>query len=249
MKVSLVIQDLFCQGAQYVTAVVARGFVQRGYEVDMVVGKVHRDIGRERPELTAFEVPDAVRWIHLKNRKASRNILELVGYIKRERPDVVFTMCSTYDKAVGLALWLCGRSRPIFLPVEHGAFLEIAPRLNVSQRLLNWLWCYHVDLQLAVSRGVKNALVGVQRRFPADKVFVVDNPAIDEVYWQKVAQRPNHPWLSARRGKVFVAAGAHDRLKGYDILIRAFSKLADKSARLIIFGDGPETASYSRLIA
>ena len=48
---------------------------------------------------------------------------------------------------------------------------------------------------------------------------------------------------------MFVAAGAHVCLKGYDVLIRAFARLADKSVRLIIFGDGPETDNYRKLIA
>ena len=124
MKVSFVIQDLFRQGAQYVRAVVARGFVQRGYDVDLVVSKVHQDLERDRPDLKPFEVPKSVRWIHLKDRKASRNVLELARYFKREKPDVVFTMSTNYDVAVGLAMWLCGKSRPKFLPVEHGAYME-----------------------------------------------------------------------------------------------------------------------------
>lgn len=249
MKISLIIQDLFRQGAQYVTAIVARGFVQRGYDVDLVVSKVHRDLERERPDLKAFEVPWAARWIHLKDRKASHNVFELARYFKREKPDVVFSMSTNYDLAVGLAMWLCGRRRPKFLPVEHGAYMERPVRLNMMQRLRRWAWCRHVDLQLAVSEGVKSALVNVRHRFPEDKVFVVNNPAIDEHFWQKLSGAPQHPWLKEKVGKVFVAAGSHVAVKRYDTLIRAFARLKDQSARLIIFGEGSETENYKKLIA
>ncbi len=250
MKVALVIQDLFRQGAQYVTALVARGFVQRGYEVDLVVSKVHRDLECDRPDLKPFEVPSAVRWIHLKDRKASRNVLELARYFKREKPDVVFTMSTNYDEAVGLAMWLlCEKARPKFLPVEHGAYMERSVRLSMAQRLRQWAWCRHVDLQLAVSEGVRRALVNVRHRFLEDKVFVVNNPAIDEYFWQKLSGAAQHPWLKEKGGKVFVAAGSHVAVKRYDMLIRAFARLADQSARLIIFGEGDETENYKKLIA
>lgn len=249
MRVSLIIQDLFRQGAQYVTAVVARGFVQRGHDVDLVVSKVHRDLVRDRPDLKPFEVPGAVRWIYLKDRKASRNVLELARYFKKEKPDVVFTMSTNYDVATGLAMWLCGKGRPKFLPVEHGAYMERLVHLTAVQRLRQWAWCRHVDLQLAVSEGVKQALVNVRQRFPEEKVFVVNNPAIDENFWQKLAGTAQHPWLKEKTGRVFVAAGSHVAVKRYDTLIRAFARLADQSARLIIFGEGPETENYKKLIA
>ena len=41
MKITFIIQDLFQQGAQYVTALMARGFYEKGYEVDISVSKAH----------------------------------------------------------------------------------------------------------------------------------------------------------------------------------------------------------------
>ena len=249
MKIALIIQDLFRQGAQYVTAVVARGFVQRGYDVDLVVSKVHLDLIRDRSDLKPFDVPETVRWIYLKDRKASRNVFELAKYFKKEKPEVVFTMSTNYDIATGLAMWLCGNGRPKFLPVEHGAYMERPVQLNMMQRLRRWSWCRHVDLQLVVSEGVKQALVNARRRFPEEKVFVVNNPAIDESFWQKLSGTAQHPWLKEKTGKVFVAAGSHVTVKRYDTLIRAFARLTDQSIRLIIFGEGSETQNYKRLIA
>jgi len=223
--------------------------VQRGYDVDLVVSKVHQDLVRDRPDLKPFCVPEAVRWINLKDRKASRNIIELARYFRRETPDVVFSMSTNYDEAVGLAMWLCGRGRPKFLPVEHGAYMEWPVRMRLLQRLRRWAWCRYVDLQLAVSEGVKQALVNVRYRFPEDKVFVVNNPVIDESFWQKQSGIARHPWLKEKTGKVFVAAGSHVAVKRYGMLIRAFAQLTDQSTRLIIFGEGPETGNYKKLIS
>lgn len=41
MKISFIIQDLFQQGAQYVTAMMLRGFVDKGYDVNLLVSKLH----------------------------------------------------------------------------------------------------------------------------------------------------------------------------------------------------------------
>ena len=96
---------------------------------------------------------------------------------------------------------------------------------------------------------MKQALVNVRHRFPEDKVYVVNNPAIDEQFWTKLSGTPQHPWLKEKTSKVFVAAGSHVAVKRYDELIRAFARLADQSARLIIFGEGNETENYKKLIA
>ena len=58
MKVSFLIQDLFQQGAQYVTALMARGFHEKGYEVDILVSQVHENLLKAGN--TPFEVPSAV---------------------------------------------------------------------------------------------------------------------------------------------------------------------------------------------
>ena len=143
MKICLVIQDLYRQGAQYVTAIVARGFVQRGYQVDLVVSRVHADMSKSNPDLKSFEVPESVRWVHLGSRKASLNILELVKYFRSAQPSAVFSMSSNYDVAVGVAMWFCGSKRPKFFPVEHGAYMERDIRCNFVQKIIQWVWFYN----------------------------------------------------------------------------------------------------------
>ena len=39
-KVTFVIQDLFSLGAQYVTALIIRGFIAKGYDVDLIVSQI-----------------------------------------------------------------------------------------------------------------------------------------------------------------------------------------------------------------
>ena len=41
MKVTFVIQDLFSQGAQRATALLCHGFIEKGYDVDLIVSAFH----------------------------------------------------------------------------------------------------------------------------------------------------------------------------------------------------------------
>lgn len=55
--------------------------------------------------------------------------------------------------------------------------------------------------------------------------------------------------LTRAQGNVIVAAGRLVKEKGFDVAIRAFARLEDKTARLIILGDGPlhdELAALAR---
>lgn len=257
MRISLVIQDLYKLGAQYVTALVARGLVVRGYQVDLVVSKVHDDLARDRPELRPFAVPDEVRWVHLNNRKASRNIWELARYFKSARPDVVMPMSSNYDLASGLAMWLCGSQRPAFMPVEHASGIGLGiiveprqgPLRKVFGQLISGLARCKVNRQLVVSEGVRQALVKLHR-YSADRIGVVYNPVVDDNFYSKYAGPTAHPWLVEKACPVFVGAGAHTGFKAQDVMIQAFAIVVKKQpCRLILFGEGQLTQKLKDLAA
>ena len=72
MKVSFLIQDLFQQGAQYVTALMARGFHEKGYEVDILVSQVHENLLKAGN--TQFEVHSAVKFVFMPSIRARYNI-------------------------------------------------------------------------------------------------------------------------------------------------------------------------------
>jgi hypothetical protein len=47
MKITFIIQDLFFRGAQYATAMIANGFAAKGYDVDVLVSKIHSEYQRK----------------------------------------------------------------------------------------------------------------------------------------------------------------------------------------------------------
>ncbi|MFH1279198.1 MAG: glycosyltransferase [Candidatus Eisenbacteria bacterium] len=104
------------------------------------------------------------------------------------------------------------------------------------------------DRVVAVSEGIRRDLVesfGV----PESKILVVHNP-IDLDRIRRLSLEPvDHPWVSTPEKPLVVAAGRLVRLKGFDLLLRAFAGLRKSAgARLWIVGDGEERENLEGLV-
>ena len=258
MRISLVIQDLYRLGAQYVTAMVANGLAQRGHEVAVVVSAVHDRIGRESPDLKPFPLDPRVALVHLPHVRASRNAFALARHFRRYRPDAILPMSGAYEVACAIARQLALRRRTTrLIPVEHSSGLGLrqaesrvsayrGPRLPAI--LYHWV-ADSVDGVVAVSKGSAEAL-GSLGKYAAGKIHVIYNPVVDARCIEKQKSAPSHPWLSSKTAPVLVAAGAHVPFKGHDVLLRAFERVCRQHpCRLILFGEGPLTEFYRKLAA
>ncbi|BCS95590.1 glycosyl transferase [Desulfoluna limicola] len=254
--ITLVIQDLYRLGAQYVTSLVAKGLAQRGHQVTLLVSAVHSRLSQDRPDLIPFPVPESVRMIRLPHAKASQNILALANYYRSTHPQIVITMSPTYFLASMLASRLIPE-RPGIINVEHSGGIgmpEDNSKVRTSKGPLQGLrkaldkWCFvNADRILTVSQGVSVAL-NKTMNVDYPKMAVVYNPVVDEQFENKIKMLPHHPWLLDDSVQVIVAAGAHEPLKGYDILIEAFSVLRQRRrCRLVLFGEGSQSESLKAL--
>jgi glycosyltransferase involved in cell wall biosynthesis len=101
---------------------------------------------------------------------------------------------------------------------------------------------------IAVSDSVRDDLV---RRFsiPIERITVVPNP-IDLTRIRRVSEETVAGVKPGETSALIVAVGRLVRLKGFDVLIRAFASLPQfLQARLLIIGDGQERAALQRLAA
>lgn len=87
----------------------------------------------------------------------------------------------------------------------------------------------------AVSGDLADAVRGVRRE---TRVAVIPN-GIDTAFWSK-ASGTRDPWLA-------VAAGRLTRMKGFDVLLRAFGAGAPSPARLALAGEGADRADLEAL--
>ena len=256
MRISLVIQDLYRLGAQYVTALLASGLAQRGHEVAVVVSAVHERIARERPDLKPFPLDSRVALVRLPHAKASRNAFALARHLRRHRPAAILPMSGAYAVACAVARTLAGQTRTVrLIPVQHGGGIGMRREqsrvsdkrgMRLPAHLSQWV-ARSADAVVAVSRGTADALLA-QGRYPADRIHMIYNPVLDDTFDARSRLPPVHPWLQSKSEPVIVAAGSHAAVKGYDVLLRAFARVRQqRPCHLILFGEGALTESYRRL--
>lgn len=258
MKIAFLIQDLFQQGAQYVTALMVRGFVAKGYDVDLILSKVHQDL-LEKGDIKPFEIPESVNIINLPDRKARNNIKAIRKYLKTSIPDAIVSMSSNYNVALALAVFgISGKvhKKCNVAYVEHlGGFAfdtktmrSWRPRLFSKGWFLSKLLSSSYDTIMGVSTGISSSVAYWLRKKPGD-VHTVYNPVIDDIYWQKLYSEPINPWIRNKTVPTFIAAGAHSSIKNHKCLFEAVL-IANLTTpvRLILYGQGALTADYKEWI-
>ena len=251
MRVSFLISDLFHMGAQYATALMVRGFIAKGYEVDLLLSQYHVDMlnAGEVP----FEIPAATNVIYMRHHRARHNIGELRRYIMGTDAKCVICMCPLNAKALRIAaVGLCKIPKLYF--VEHGiAGIRDCVRIS-SPHMFTARWFYNKWYYskfagcLAVCKACVDDCWRIYNWKP-DKVHLVYNPVIDAVFFRKLSHAPRHPWLVNRECPTFVTAGAHHPIKNHLFLMRVFQRInKSRRARLIVFGVGPMTEEYMAYI-
>lgn len=258
MKITFLIQDLFQLGAQYVTSLMIRGFVAKGYDVDLIVSMVHQD-KLKNGNISPFEIPSAANIIVLPDCKARNNIKAIKKYLENETPNAIIAMSTNYTLALAFAA--IGLSRNIkrkctFAYVEHSSFAGINPKTLKKSRplfgskghIISLIYRHAYDIIMAVSEGTSRALEYSMRLKP-ETVKTVYNPVIDELFGNKLQLMPKTEWLLHKSCPTFVAAAAHSEFKNHICLFEAI-KIANKKepVRLILFGEGKLTNDYKEWI-
>ena len=243
-------------GAQRRSLLLARGFVECGCVVDIVV--VHAD----GPFRNA--IPPGARLFALEPRASHlpliRNIkglwvlsslFALARYLARARPDVLL---STSIPANLAALWgrvLSQTCTPIVITANLNLTMATAKWGAFIAKLLRWLITRaygHAQAVIAISRGVAEDLVAVTG-MPAERVFQIYNPLDFELIMRQSSEAVDHPWFAAGAPPVVLAVGKLKPQKDYPTLVRAFARVrANHEVHLVILGEGEERARIERLI-
>ena len=96
MKIATFVTSLYSQGAEYVTASVARGLHDAGHDVEVVVTAIHGDLANNKEGKIAFALKPGMQLIQLPTRRARASIWLFREYIKRSKPDVFLCNASPY---------------------------------------------------------------------------------------------------------------------------------------------------------
>lgn len=190
------------------------------------------------------DLADDVTLVDLETRRVRGAVGPLRDRVRADRPDLLF---STFA-AANIAAILATRALPGRPPVILRETNTHRHRPDFP-RFMRWGagWAYpRAERVVALSEGVRKELIESYRLDPARAVTLHNPVAVGALAGSAAAARPEPPpWQDRLPGDapVVVGVGRLVPQKGFDLLIEAVAALADRSARLVILGDGPEGAA------
>ena len=242
-KVALFLPSLRGGGAERVMVNLARGFSEKGLDVDLVLAKA------EGPYLS--QVPPEVRVIDLHSSRVLASLPGLVRYLRREQPGALL---STLNHANIVALWakrLAGVQTRVVVREANTESVSSVHSQSLRGRIMPFLTrCFYpwADAVIAVSQGVAEDLAKTTR-LPIERIRVIYNPVVTPELLEKAKEPINHPWFAVGEPPVVLSVGRLTRQKDYPTLIRAFVLVhKEQPVRLIILGEGEERPKLEALI-
>lgn len=241
-KIAFFLVSLNGGGAEKVFVTLANSFANLGFRVDLIVGKPGGAYLKE--------VSSDVNIVNLNRKRAIECLFPLAGYMRLQKPDVLYTTMN-YLNILGIVANLIA-GMPTKLVVREAATLT--ENLKLTGRLVRFFFPFLIKALypfatsvVCVSEGVKQDLE-LYLWHNKKNLTVIVNP----IEFGKISglanAKPEHPWLGGDI-PVVIAVGRLSPEKDYETLIKAFAKVLEKrSARLIILGEGPERSRLEDLV-
>lgn len=222
----------------------AEGFVDRGVDVDVLVA--------DRRGSFESRVPAAATVVDLEAGRIRNSVVPLVGYLRRESPDVLF---SGHTHANLVAVWsgtLARTGAEVVIGVHNtlseSEDAESGLEPTLIRRLIPVTY-RRADRVVAVSEGVAEdvaAVAGLRR----DEISVIHNPVIGSEFFASVDEPVSHRWLTDGSNRVVLGAGRLTPQKDFGTLVRAFDSVRETTpnARLLVVGSGEKREELERLV-
>ena len=241
--IAVVIYDFEPRGVQRAQVRLANEFLEMGFKVDALVFSAHGPL--------ASSLENGVRVIKLGASSAKGAFFSLFNYLRTIKPDVVFSAEDHVNVIFLLARLLSARS------TRYSVSCHVSPGLwakNAKAGQKSWFLKKLVSLLYPSSDQCVVLSSGMAEEY--SRIFglkqgrsrVIYNPVLSDSK-TNTTEPSVHTWLHDEKLKVIVAVGNLSRIKGFDVLIRAFAELQDReNSRLLLIGDGPEKANLADLV-
>ncbi|BCA63516.1 hypothetical protein HMP09_2750 [Sphingomonas sp. HMP9] len=242
MKICVVVARFSLTGVPLTQIRFARALAALGHDVDLVFGhvgseaKVH-DLGAARLEVLG---PATARGM----------LLPFCRYLRRAKPDIVFSSQDNLNGFVLLAAILTGSKAKI------SGSSRVNPFFTYSNRLLTRKWVFkqamravmwRADALTCVSEGMVQEYRALFRHAPHVTVY---NLVDDAPSRARISEPIDHAWFVDKTTPIVVSAGTLSPRKGFSDLIAAFNRLVQdgRDIRLVIFGEGPSRGELEQQV-
>lgn len=243
MKIALFSPSLRSGGAERVVSSLAKGFLRRGHEAQLVLADATFEL--------LAEIPHQVQIVNLGKKRISHCLIPLIRYLRKEKPDIFLSSQTHVNTVASLAFWFLSVPTKLVL-VEHTTLgIHLDPSYSRGGRLmlqLGKIVYRRADAIVAVSDGVAHSIEEILR-IPKSLVHVIYNPVPGSEIEVKARHQISYPWFAPGELPVILAVGRMTAAKDYPTLLRAFSLLTQgRAARLLILGEGEERQTLEKLI-
>ena len=229
-------------GAERTFLRLARGFVQRGCHVDLVLASKFGAI--------RHEVPPEVNRIDLRASRVLWSIPRLARYLRGRRPYALLATLAHANVAAIIAKRIAGGSTLVAIREANTSNAERRSSRSLKIAAVDLLRSRHyakADVIIANSQGVAESLQK-HNRLPREKIRVIYNPVVSPELLQLAEQPLEHPWFSDATCPVVLGTGRLTQQKDFPTLLHAFAiARRTRPMRLVIVGEGEERARLCAL--
>ena len=243
--VSFVTRNVELGALVYGNRRLAQKLLDEGHRTDFVaVETVHED--------ARASLPAGITTIALGCRRFRQAPLRLARYYRERRPVAVFASGYIEGLCCVLAAKMV-RDPPRIIVRSHvvsSIYLRIQPKF-VDRRLfryfMRWLFRPPVRVVAVSDDGARDFEQLLNYR--EGSVSTLYDAVLPEA--NRTAGRLAHPWLEEKETRLLLSVGRLEPQKDFETLIRAFARVhaKDRSARLLILGEGSERPRLDRLVA
>jgi glycosyltransferase involved in cell wall biosynthesis len=230
-------------GTERATLNLAKGLLERGYAVDLVVLTARGGL--------VSSVPEGARVVELGISRSRFALLKLVRYLRDTSAEVLICAQSHINLLGIIARDIARVKLPVVVrEVNHlGSVIQHpAGALERFYPLLLRVLYPRAAAILAVSQGVSRDLMA-HLSLPEDRIQVCYNPIDLELIQERKTAEPEIPWPGDPSTPRLLSVGRLVPQKDHATLIRAFTRLlGTRPARLMILGEGPLRAGLEKQI-
>jgi glycosyltransferase involved in cell wall biosynthesis len=235
-KVAILLPNLGGGGAERVALASAKDLAGLGH-------KVHLVLVEATGELIPL-VPEGVRVIDLKAPRIIAALPALAQYLRGERPDTLHAVMWPVT-IIGIIAHKLARSAARLVVSDQVALSQQVTG-GLQRRLLEWTMRFFyplADVRITCSATAADDLAklsGIGR----DRIEVIYNPISPP---RRIATNARVKALWNGKGPRIITVGSLKEQKNHALLLTALARVKDRSAKLMILGEGPLRGDLDRL--